>query len=349
MDNVAIQVRQLRRTFRAYEKEPGVLGALRSAIKRNWKEVVAVDNISFDIEQGEFVGFIGPNGAGKTTTLKMLSGILTPTSGECTVMGHTPHLRARSFRKNIALVMGQKSQLIWDLPAIDTFTFHRDLYEISRHTWQERMDFLTEMLNLTEVVNTPVRQLSLGERMKCELIVALLHNPKVLFLDEPTIGLDAPSQRQLWHFLKEYQQKTNSTILLTSHYMQDIVQLCKRGLVIDQGRIYFDGSIAELHQHVEENKIVEIQFAQKLTVEQQEKLRSNSLIKKIDNIDDHSVRLEILSNQMQEFITWINTHLDIRAIQFHATDMASVMEKIFALSAKKKSIFVETNGKGKNN
>ena len=209
-----IQVTNLRRVYHTYEKAPGVLGALRSIVSRKRKDITAVNDISFSINQGEIVGFVGPNGSGKTTTLKMLSGVLTPTHGECRVLDHEPSKRKRDFKRQIALVMGQKYQLMWDLPAIDTFRLHRDLYEVDEPAWRSTMDTLVELLGVQHVIDTPVRQLSLGERMKCELITALLHEPKVLFLDEPTIGLDAASQRHLREFLRAYQQSKGTTCLL---------------------------------------------------------------------------------------------------------------------------------------
>ena len=247
----AIIVKDLKRTFRHYEKKSGFLPTLKSVVWRDWQETNAVDGISFTIPQGSFVGFLGPNGAGKTTTLKMLSGILTPSSGSCKVLGFTPHERKRAFKKQIGFVMGQKSQLIWDLPPTDTFVLHRDLYEIPRAQWNDTLGTLTELLRVQHVLETPVRQLSLGERMKCELIATLLHKPKVLFLDEPTIGLDIISQMHLWEFLGTYQEREKMTVLLTSHYVHDIANLCKDVIILNKGKKVFDGSFETLVERME--------------------------------------------------------------------------------------------------
>lgn len=241
-----IAVHNLRKTFKVPQKEPGVIGALKSFVHRTHNTIEAVRDVHFEIEKGELVGFIGPNGAGKTTTLKMLSGLLYPSGGSINVLGFTPFERKSAYLKQIALVMGQKNQLWWDLPAVDTFLLNKEIYEIPDTQYRRTIDELVELLDVEDVLKTPVRKLSLGQRMKMELIAALLHSPKVLFLDEPTIGLDVVMQQKMRDFAREYNQRSQATILLTSHYMDDVKQLCKRVIVIDHGRILFDGPLADL-------------------------------------------------------------------------------------------------------
>ena len=247
--------------FRVHEKDPGLAGSLRALVNRRHRTVVAVDRISFDIAPGEIVGFLGPNGAGKTTTLKMMSGLLHPTSGTVTVGGHTPHRRAPDFLGAITLVMGQKQQLIWDLPAADSFLVNKAFYAIEDRDYRQRLGELTDLLALAPILNKPVRTLSLGERMKCELAAALLHQPKTLFLDEPTIGLDINMQQNVRDFIRDYNRLHQATVVLTSHYMGDIAALVSRVLVIDGGRVGFDGSLRDLTQKVADRKVLRLQFA----------------------------------------------------------------------------------------
>ncbi len=241
-----IVVSKLSKTFRVPEREPGLKAALRSLLQRRYKLVHAVDDVSFEIAKGERVAFLGPNGAGKTTTLKMLAGLLVPSSGQCLVDGFDPRERHRDFLGRITLVMGQKQQLLWDLPPRDTFELNRALFDIPRRQYEETLEELTRLLSLGELLRRPVRTLSLGERMKCELSAALLHRPQVLFLDEPTIGLDVVMQVQVREFIRAWNERFNSTVLLTSHYMDDVAALCPRVIVIDQGRVRFDGPLAAL-------------------------------------------------------------------------------------------------------
>jgi ABC-2 type transport system ATP-binding protein len=227
-------------------REGGVRAATRSLVRRETRQVQAVDGISFEIAAGEVVGFLGPNGAGKTTTLKMLSGLLYPSAGEARVLGHTPSKRERDLLRRITMVMGNRNQLQWDLPALDSFELIRAIYRLPRPEFVRMRDELIELLDLGDLVTKPVRNLSLGERMKAEICGALLHRPAVLFLDEPTIGLDVTAQKRIRAFLAEYNQRTGATVLLTSHYMADVQALCKRVIVIHHGRILFDGALASL-------------------------------------------------------------------------------------------------------
>jgi ABC-2 type transport system ATP-binding protein len=250
----------LTKTYRVVQKQEGVLGALRGLVRREYREVRAVDAISFSIEPGEMVAFLGPNGAGKTTTLKMLSGLIYPTSGEARVLGFVPWQRADAFRRQFALVMGQKNQLWWDLPAADSFQLHREIYAIPAVEFQQTLSELTELLGVEQLTRQAVRELSLGERMKMELIAALLHRPRLLLLDEPTIGLDVVAQGTIQRCLREYHARRGVTTLLTSHYMRDVEALCDRVLVINHGALVYDGPLAGIIERFSETKLVKLQF-----------------------------------------------------------------------------------------
>jgi len=242
----AVRVRELHKTFQVPERDAGLRQAVRSLVRRRTREVKAVDGISFDVQPGEVVGFLGPNGAGKTTTLKMLSGLLYPSAGEATVLGHVPSRRDRELLRRITLVMGNRNQLQWDLPALDSFELNRAIYRLVPADFRALRDELVELLDVGDLVRKPVRNLSLGERMKVEIVGALLHRPAVLFLDEPTIGLDVTMQKRIRRFVAEYNRRYGATVLLTSHYMADVQALCKRVIVIHHGRLLFDGQLADL-------------------------------------------------------------------------------------------------------
>ena len=245
-----VHVADLRKVFDVPERDAGLKAATKSLVRRKTREVKAVDGISFDIAPGEIVGFLGPNGAGKTTTLKMLSGLLYVTSGEARVLGHVPSKREREFLRRIALVMGNRNQLQWDLPALDSFELNRSIYQIPREDFLSMRDELVELLEIGDLVQKPVRNLSLGERMKVEIVGSLLHRPQVLFLDEPTIGLDVTMQKRIREFVAAYRKRHEATVMLTSHYMADVEALCERVIVIHHGRILFDGDLAELSNTV---------------------------------------------------------------------------------------------------
>jgi ABC-2 type transport system ATP-binding protein len=255
-----ISVKELTKAFRTYKKVPGFFGAVRGLVHRKYEQTVAVDNVNFEVEEGELVGFLGPNGAGKTTTLKMLSGVLYPTSGSARVLGYTPWEREDGYRRQFALLLGQKNQLWWDLPARESLELNAKIYGISQGAFNKTVDELTALLNVREKLDVMVRELSLGERMKMELIASLLHKPRVLFLDEPTIGLDVVSQKTVRDFLREYNAKEKTTILLTSHYMLDIQELCRRVIIIDHGKIFFDGKLSEIIDRFADVKIVTISW-----------------------------------------------------------------------------------------
>jgi ABC-2 type transport system ATP-binding protein len=260
MAQPAIHIHDLRKTYVVSQREAGVAAALRSLVRRRTEKVRAVDGISFDLAPGEIVGFLGPNGAGKTTTLKMLSGLLHPTSGSVTVLGFVPSKREKAFLRQITLVMGQRNQLVWDIPAADSFELNRAIYRIPAVDYRRTLDEVTELLDLGPLLRKPVRNLSLGERMKCEIAAALLHRPQVVFLDEPTIGLDVTMQRRIRAFISEYNRRTGATVLLTSHYMADVEALCRRVVVIHHGKLLFDGDLASLVQRFTAHKTIVVQL-----------------------------------------------------------------------------------------
>src|SRR5690242_11375373 len=256
MDGIA--VRELTKVYRVHERDAGLGAALRSLVRRRYREVRAVGGVSFGVGAGEVVGFLGPNGAGKTTTLKMLSGLLHPTSGDARVLGHVPWRREKEYLRRISMVMGNRSQLIWDIPAIDSFLVNQAVYRVPERQFRQTLEELTELLDLGALLNKQVRSLSLGERMKCELAASLLHRPSVLFLDEPTIGVDVTMQTRIRQFVAEHNQKHGATVLLTSHYMADVTALCKRIIVIHHGRLLYDGDLSELADRMAPFKRVQL-------------------------------------------------------------------------------------------
>jgi len=266
-----ISVKNLKKYYQIYKKEAGLWGSVQSLWHREYEDVKAVDDVSFEIQQGEIVGFIGQNGAGKTTTLKVLSGLLYPTAGDVTVLGYNPWNRQPKFQKQFALVMGQKNQLWWDLPPIETFLLNKAIYEIPDAQYHRTLNTLVELMDVQDILKVQVRKLSLGQRMKCELIAALLHNPKVLFLDEPTIGLDVVMQKVLRDFIKAYNAEFNSTVILTSHYMEDVKELCERAIIIDHGHKIYDGKLKDIIEKYARNKILSLVLAKKVAKSELEK------------------------------------------------------------------------------
>ena len=256
-----IEIEQLSKSYRVYQKQEGLLAAVRGLVRREYREVQAVREVSLAVEHGEFVAFLGPNGAGKTTTLKLLSGVIYPTSGTAHVLGHVPWKREVAYRRRFALVMGQKNQLWWDLPAMESFRLHQQIYRIDLAQFDRTLGELSELLDIGKLLRQPVRELSLGERMKMELTAALLHSPEVLFLDEPTIGLDVIAQHRIQQFLREYQQQRKITVLLTSHYMKDVAALCRRVVIIAQGQVKYDGSLTGIVDQFSSQKLVTLQLA----------------------------------------------------------------------------------------
>ncbi|MEK9200988.1 MAG: ATP-binding cassette domain-containing protein, partial [Patescibacteria group bacterium] len=256
--------KNLQKHFKVHQKEPGLAGSFKSLFHRKYNLVKAVDNVSFEIGEGELVGFIGPNGAGKTTTLKTLSGLLYPSSGHVSVLGYTPWDRKPAFQKQFSLVMGQKNQLWWDLPAIESFILNKEIYEVPDAKYKETLDELVELLDVKDFLKIQVRKLSLGQRMKIELIAALIHSPKILFLDEPTIGLDVVMQKKMRDFIKQYNTKYNATIILTSHYMDDVKELCERVIIIDHGKILFDGKLNDIIRKFADHKLITVVFSKEV-------------------------------------------------------------------------------------
>ena len=255
-----IEIERLTKTYRVYQKKEGLWASFRGLFSRRYRFVEAVRGVDLTVEQGEFVAFLGPNGAGKTTTLKLLSGVINPTSGTARVMGHVPWKRENAYRRRFALVMGQKNQLWWDLPAQESFRLHQQIYRIEPERFERTRDELVDLLGVRHVLTQPVRELSLGERMKMELTAALLHSPEVLFLDEPTIGLDVIAQHNIQSFLRHYQELRKITILLTSHYMKDVAALCQRVVIISAGQIKYDGSLSGIMDRFGTHKVVTLHF-----------------------------------------------------------------------------------------
>jgi len=306
---VTISVSSLSKHFQVHKKEPGFSGSVKSLFIRKYETVRAINDVSFNINEGELVGFIGPNGAGKTTTLKCLSGLLFPTSGEVFVLGFVPYNRNPEFLKKIAFVMGQKNQLWWDLPAMDSLLLNKEIYDISSERFNEVLDDLSRILNVKELLKVQVKKLSLGQRMKMELIASLVHTPKVLFLDEPTIGLDVLMQRNLREFIKEYNIRYKATIILTSHYMGDVEELCKRVIIINFGRIIFDGllsSLVEKYSPYKKIRAVLTQYADPKKIDRLgrvSRFEYPELILEVPNKKANLIAVSILKNFQVEDIT----------------------------------------------
>jgi len=318
-----IQVENLTKVYPVSVKESGLKGTIKHFFQRNYKEVKAVEDISFTINTGEVVGFLGPNGAGKTTTLKMLTGLIYPSSGKITVAGDIPFNRQAKFLKKMSLVMGQKQQLIWDLPALDSFRINRAVYQIPEPIFQQRLDELIEMLSLEGKLTKPVRKLSLGERMKAELLAALLHHPQVLFLDEPTLGLDVNAQVAVRDFLREYNQRYQATILLTSHYMADITALCERVLLIYQGKLIYDGNLDSLLAQFSPYREVKIELVSPQSKDILEQYGE------VEAIDGQVVRLLIKREKLKPAIARILDELDLIDFSVNDPPIEDVIAKVF--------------------
>jgi ABC-2 type transport system ATP-binding protein len=258
MKQAQIFINNLTKTYRVPERPPGLAASLKGLVRRTWREVEAVRKISFTVEAGERVGFIGPNGAGKTTTLKMLSGLLYPTAGEARVLGFVPWQRKPDYLRRISMVLGNKSQMLWDIPPLDTFAVLGEMYHVQQAEWRRTVDELVDLLEMQALLTKPVRNLSLGERMKCELVAGLLYRPEVLYLDEPTLGLDVSMQVRLRRFLAEYNRRSSVTMILTSHYMADVVALCPRVILIHEGQLLYDGALRELAERLAPFKLIRV-------------------------------------------------------------------------------------------
>lgn len=318
-----ISVKNLTKVYRTPKKETGAMGFLRSLVNRRYKENAAVDHISFSIDQGELVGFLGPNGAGKTTTMKMMSGILYPTGGEVNVLGFVPYEKKHPFLKQIAFLMGQKNQLLWELPAVDSFLLNKEIYQIDSSQYKQTLDELTRLLDCKDLITQPVKTLSLGERMKMELIASLLHRPKVLFLDEPTIGLDVVAQKTIRDFIRDYQRMYGATILLTSHYMEDVRQLCKRVMIIDHGKIIYDGLLEKLVTKYATRKTIEV------IVDEMPNMRIVTDIDKNVTIDYPRILFTIARKDIPEKISEITKKITFVDVNIYEEKIEDVIRKIF--------------------
>ncbi len=319
-----IEAEHLSKTYISHKRPPGLWGAIKSLFHRERHEVQAVRDISFRIEEGELVGFLGPNGAGKTTTLKMLSGIIFPTSGTARVLGFVPWERRPDMQRQIALVMGQKMQLWWDLPPYESYLLLKALYEIPDDVFERRVHELAEMLEIRHVLHTQVRRLSLGERMKCELLAALLHRPRVLFLDEPTIGLDVVSQKRIREFLKEYNQRERTTILLTSHYMQDVQELAQRVLIIHHGQLIFDDTLRALVERYSPSRALHLQFERPVSAADLEGYG------RIVRMEPLSAVLEVPREQVSRVASALLQAFPIHDITIEEVDIDEIIRDIFA-------------------
>lgn len=324
-----ISVSHLKKVFKQDRRQAGLFGAVKSLFHRESVEKTAVKGISFDIEEGEFVGFVGPNGAGKTTTLKMLSGILHPTSGEVNVMGFTPWKRQSEFQKQFSLVMGQKNQMWFDLPVEESFEFNRAVYEIPKDTFEKQKNILVELLDIGSLLNTQVRKLSLGERMKCELATALLHKPRVLFLDEPTIGLDVISQKNIRDFLSEYNRTEKATIILTSHYMEDIRRLCERVMIIHHGELIYNGSYRHLVEKYADTKTIELVLSERVTQDSLSKLGT------VSDFRGTMARLTVPRERVTDVTTELLKNFPVDDISIHEESMEEIVSEIFQEAAAK--------------
>jgi ABC-2 type transport system ATP-binding protein len=321
-----IEVSGLTKTFRTYKKQPGFAGAVKGLVRRQYEQTVAVNDICFTIEIGELVGFLGPNGAGKTTTLKMLSGLLHPTGGAARVLGYVPWERHDGYRRQFALVLGQKNQLWWDLPARESLELNSKIYGIPPALFERTVAEMTELLAVRDKLNVSVRELSLGERMKMELIASLLHQPKVLFLDEPTIGLDVVSQKIVREFLRQYNARHKTTILLTSHYMTDIQELCDRVIIIDRGKIFFDGRLNEIVDRFANFKLITIHC------EGAEACPTDSLGKYGEVVEKApgSIKLKVKRDRVIPACKALLDELPVKDIDIEEVPIEDVIRQIFA-------------------
>lgn len=308
-----IKVEGLSKSFEYYKKELGLKHSVKNLFHREKLIKDAVKDISFEIEEGEIVGFLGPNGAGKTTTIKMMSGILFPTSGMVKVMGYIPWERKKDFKRQFSVVMGQKNQLWWDLPAIESLFLNKCIYEIEDKEYNRTLDELAEMLSVKDLLKVQVRRLSLGERMKMELMAALIHKPKVIYLDEPTIGLDLISQKKMREFLKYYNQQKKTTILLTSHYMNDIEELCKRSVIINHGQVVYDGELSKINEKMSNLKILKLQFDKKMDEQ------SFSEFGTIRSSDGYRIELMVDKSKIKEYASTILNQFEVN--DFNIDDM----------------------------
>lgn len=322
----AIEVEKLRKEFKSYSSRSGLAGAFRDLFTRNYKIIRAVDAISFAVKQGETVGYIGENGAGKSTTIKMLTGILTPTSGRVVVNGMNPHKERERFVQTIGVVFGQRSQLWWDIAVQESFRLLKKVYRVSDQDYNEHMDHVIETLDIGPLLDKPVRKLSLGQRMRCELAAALIHNPPLLFLDEPTIGLDVLVKLKIRQFLKEINEKYNTTILLTTHDMTDIEALCERVIMLDEGKIIYDGSLQHLKQNWGEGKQIHFQFRDLVS---KEELTSLVHVTWEQGEDRYSWIAHVRANDMAHVIGKVVSSYELKDIHIREVSTEEIIRNIY--------------------
>lgn len=320
-----IEVSHLTKIFRLYKKDPGLLGSIKSLFHRKYSEFKAVSDISFSIEEGELIGFIGPNGAGKTTTLKMLSGLIAPSTGQVRVAGYTPFDRKPDFLRKISLMMGQKNQLWWDLPPMESFLLNKEIYGVLDHQFRMVLNELVELMGIQDIIHVQVRNLSLGQRMKCELIAQLLHSPRILFLDEPTIGLDVVMQKKLRDFIREYNKKYHATIILTTHYMDDIKELCKRIIVIDHGTILFDGHLDEVIKKYSNAKLLSIIFSGSVPPIHELKTMGTVL-----SHEENQVKLEVPREKSNEIASHILKQFAVVDLNIEEQPIEEIIRSLFS-------------------
>jgi len=321
---MSVSVESLVKHYRVHHKEPGLAGSLRSLVRRRYQDVRAVDGISFEIDQGEVVGFLGPNGAGKTTTLKCLSGLLYPTAGQVTVLGYTPHRRERDFLESFTLVMGQRNQLLWDLPAMETFLVNQAIYRVPEAQFRQSLDEMIALLELEPLLTKQVRKLSLGERMRCELAASLLHRPRVLFLDEPTIGLDVTAQASIREFIRTYNAQHGATVLLTSHYMADVTALARRILVIDDGKLMYDGDLEALVAQTAPYKLL------RLTLQEPVNGSDLQALGEIDSLDGLKVTLRVVRGQTKDAASRALSSLPVADVSIEEPPVEEIIREVFA-------------------
>jgi ABC-2 type transport system ATP-binding protein len=319
-----IEIRGLKKSYRVYQKKEGLRAALGGLFGREYKEVEAVRGIDLNVEQSEFVAFLGPNGAGKTTTLKLLSGVINPTGGTAEVLGFVPWERENAYRRRFALVMGQKNQLWWDLPAAESFRLHQQIYRIDAEKYRHTQDELVDLLDVRRLLNQPVRELSLGERMKMELIAALLHSPEVLFLDEPTIGLDVIAQHNIQKFLKHYQEVRGITVLLTSHYMKDVAALCRRVVVINHGEIVYDGSLSGIIDKFSSHKVLTLLF------NDGQLPKDLSRYGEVVELEEPRVKLRVDRQEISRVLSTVLANHTLEDVSVEDPPLEEVIAKVFA-------------------
>lgn len=318
-----IEVKQINKTFKVPVKEKGRFGTLKTFFNRKYKEVKAINNISFSIKKGEIVGYIGPNGAGKSTTIKVLSGILVPDSGSVIIDKKVPWKERKEYVGQIGVVFGQRSQLWWDIPAIDTFNLLKDIYKIPEEKYQKKLNELIDLLNLKDIVNVPVRQLSLGQRMRCEIAASLIHSPKILFLDEPTIGLDAISKKIVRDFIKKLNKKDNVTVILTTHDMTDIEALAKRIILIGKGKVLYDGTLKKLKDNYDYLRKITIKTNDKLTLEK------DYIVEEHKTKDTIEYVIDIRKIEISDFIKLISSKISIIDIDIDSGNIDDLIVRLY--------------------